>query len=50
MKLTQKRHNRPSRLMKQVLCSNGSWIEESSAVLNRSWTHDSYLSLCRTTV
>jgi len=26
--------------MKHVLYSNGSWIDESSAVLKLSWTHD----------
>jgi len=35
VKLTQKLtyRNRPSHLMKHVLCSNGNWIDESCAVL-----------------
>jgi len=31
-KVTPKRPNRPSHLMKHVLCSNGSWIDETSVV------------------
>jgi len=34
--------------MKHVLCSDGSGIDENSAIfVNRSWTHDSYFSLRR---
>src|SRR6218665_2689367 len=34
-------------LMKHVLSSNGSWIDENSWSINRSWIFDTYFTLYR---